>query len=135
MSVTIENPIIDSAFAEPNQQMRLLVLDVQAHRRDRWRRVPCVHMERVGVRRLRERLGEYVSRAEAGERIEVTDRGRPVARLEPALQPAEPLEALIAEGLVKRALTPGGLDGLELPRGPISTAGSDAIDELRAERP
>ncbi len=69
-------------------------------------RVPCVHMERVGVRRLRERLSEYVRRAEAGGRIEVTDRGRTVARLEPRSRPEGPIEALIADGLGKRPVRP-----------------------------
>ncbi len=91
-------------------------------------------MERVGVRRIRERLSEYLGRVEAGERIEVTDRGRTVARLEPPRTPDDPLEALIADGVVRRPIRPGGLEGLELPTGPTTTAGTDAIDELRGER-
>lgn len=35
----------------------------------------------VGVRELKAKLSEYVSRAAAGESVVVTDRGRPVARL------------------------------------------------------
>ena len=91
-------------------------------------------MERVGVRRIRERLSEYLGRVEAGARIEVTDRGRTVARLEPPARPDDPLEALIADGVVRRPVKPGGLEGLELPVGPTSTAGTDAVRSLREEQ-
>lgn len=37
----------------------------------------------VGIRELKNRLSEYVSRVEAGDEITVTDRGRPVALLRP----------------------------------------------------
>ena len=37
-------------------------------------------MARIGIRELRQNASEYVRRAEKGEVIEVTDRGRPVAR-------------------------------------------------------
>jgi prevent-host-death family protein len=38
-------------------------------------------MATVGVRELRQRASELLRRVEAGETIEVTDRGRPVAVL------------------------------------------------------
>lgn len=41
-------------------------------------------METVNVSDLRTRLPEYLSRAEAGEEIEVTRRGEVIARLVPA---------------------------------------------------
>jgi prevent-host-death family protein len=37
----------------------------------------------VGVRELKSRLSEYLSRVTEGEPVVVTDRGRPVARLVP----------------------------------------------------
>lgn len=40
-------------------------------------------MASVGVRELRQRASELIRRVEAGESIEVTDRGRPVAVLGP----------------------------------------------------
>ncbi len=54
---------------------------------------------RVGVRELRQNLSVYLRRIEAGETIEVTEHGRPVARLAP-LPPARMsvLDRLIAEG-------------------------------------
>jgi prevent-host-death family protein len=54
-------------------------------------------MASVGVRELRQRASELLRRVEAGETIEVTDRGRPVAVLAP-LPEAEPLERLRAAG-------------------------------------
>ena len=36
-------------------------------------------MPTVGIRELRDRLSEYLRRAAVGERVIVTDRGRPVA--------------------------------------------------------
>jgi prevent-host-death family protein len=41
------------------------------------------HMTSVGIRELRQRASELLRLVEAGETIEVTDRGRPVAVLAP----------------------------------------------------
>ncbi len=54
-------------------------------------------MATVGIRELRQRASELLRRVEAGETIEVTDRGRPVAVLAP-LPEAGPLEQLRAAG-------------------------------------
>jgi prevent-host-death family protein len=54
-------------------------------------------MASVGVRELRQRASELLRRVEAGETIEVTDRGRPVALLTPVPE-AGPLERLRAAG-------------------------------------
>jgi prevent-host-death family protein len=67
-------------------------------------------MASVGVRELRQRASELLRRVEAGETIEVTDRGRPVALLSP-LPEASPLERLRAAGDV----TPATGDAGELP--------------------
>ena len=40
-------------------------------------------MDRIGVRELRQHASRYLARVMGGETIEVTDRGRPVARLVP----------------------------------------------------
>lgn len=53
-------------------------------------------MASVGIRELRQRASELLRRVEAGERIEITDRGRPVAVLAPL--PDDPLERLKASG-------------------------------------
>ena len=53
-------------------------------------------MRSIGVRELRQRASEYLRLVAAGETVEVTDRGKPVALLVPI--PAEPMHRLIAEG-------------------------------------
>jgi prevent-host-death family protein len=69
-------------------------------------------MPRVGVRELRQRASELLRRVEAGETIEVTDRGRPVAVLAP-LPEAGRLEQLRAAGEVMPAS--GNLADLPAP--------------------
>jgi len=56
-------------------------------------------MATVGVRELRQRASELLRRVEAGETIEVTDRGRPVAVLAP-LPAGDALRRLRASGEV-----------------------------------
>ena len=63
-------------------------------------------MAEVGVRELKARLSEYLRRAQAGARLVVTDRGRPIATIGPpdvAQKPAHPawLLQLAAEGKVR----------------------------------
>ncbi len=54
-------------------------------------------MTSVGIRELRQRASEVLRRVEAGETVEVTDRGRPVALLTPVPK-ADGLERLRADG-------------------------------------
>ena len=63
-------------------------------------------MAEVGVRDLKARLSEHLRRAQEGERLIVTDRGRPIATLGPVEEPQEPaypawLIELAAEGRVR----------------------------------
>jgi prevent-host-death family protein len=58
---------------------------------------------RVGVRQLRQNLSVYLERVVAGDRLAVTDRGRPVAMLIPFPGAAKLVERLVAEG---RAVPP-----------------------------
>lgn len=69
-------------------------------------------MTTIGIRELRQRASQLLRRVEAGETIEVTDRGRPVAVLAP-LPEAEPLGRLRASGDVTPAI--GSLDDLPKP--------------------
>ncbi|MDQ3688755.1 MAG: type II toxin-antitoxin system prevent-host-death family antitoxin [Chloroflexota bacterium] len=91
-------------------------------------------MERVGIRELRQNASEYVRRAEAGETIEVTDRGRPVARLAPLLPGESIIDRLIAEGKA----TPARGDLLDLGPPPARELGepilSEVLDEMREDR-
>src|SRR5947208_3609600 len=59
-------------------------------------------MEGMGVRQLQQNAAKALQRVRRGERIEVTDRGRPVAVLIP-LTHASVLDALEAAGRLVRA--------------------------------
>lgn len=75
-------------------------------------------MTRVGIRELRQRASELLRLVAAGETIEVTDRGRPVAVLAP-LPERGALERLRAAGDVSSATAGLGdlPEPLELPAG------------------
>lgn len=91
-------------------------------------------MVSVGVRELRQRASELLRRVEAGESIEVTDRGRPVALLTP-LPEADPIERLRSAGelIEARADLADWPDPLPLPAGAESP--SAVLERLRhAER-
>jgi prevent-host-death family protein len=93
-----------------------------------------VHMERkrVGVRELRQNLSRYLRRVARGERLEVTERGRPVALLGPVGESESPQRRLVASG---RARPPqGDLLDLAPPKGRVSTKGTEALQELREDR-
>lgn len=86
----------------------------------------------VGIRELRQNLSVYLRRIAQGERLEVTDRGRPVALLVPVRPEMSPIERLVAEG---RATMPvGDLLDLPLPKGEPAMDVLEALDEERAER-
>jgi len=57
----------------------------------------------VGVRELKNRLSEYLNRVKTGERVMITDRGRPVAVISPPpVTPADRrIEAMLREGVVR----------------------------------
>ena len=82
-------------------------------------------MASVGVRELRQRASELLRRVEAGESIEVTDRGRPVALLTP-LPTADPIERLRASG----DLIAASADFGELPESIALPAGADSPSEV-----
>jgi prevent-host-death family protein len=90
-------------------------------------------MSSIGIRELRQRASEYLRRVEAGETIEVTNRGRPVALLSP-IPDAAPLDRLRAAGDVEDA-TGGGLDDAPdpLPLDPTKEAPSSVLARMRAD--
>lgn len=61
-------------------------------------------MERIGIRELKQRASSVIRRVTAGEEIEVTDRGAPVARLIP-IPKGDPYDRLIASGEIAPATT------------------------------
>lgn len=88
-------------------------------------------MVSVGVRELKNRLSEFLRRVANGERVTVTDRGRPVAVIVPPDAPSrdEPLWAMVREGLARWG---GGK-----PRGsarPIRIRGKPISDTVREDR-
>jgi prevent-host-death family protein len=56
-------------------------------------------MEAVTLADAKAHLSELVDRVEAGDSIEITRRGRPVARLMAALQPRKRIEAAALQSL------------------------------------
>ena len=87
----------------------------------------------VGVRELRQRASELLRLVEQGETVEITDRGRPVARLTP-LPEGTPLEQMRSSGEIDPAS--GHIDDLPepitLPNGVEPP--SAALGRLRDER-
>lgn len=90
--------------------------------------------EQVGVRELRDRISSYLERARAGEQIEITDRGRPIAMLVPLPESRMILAELVAAGKVRpaeRAWRPGAR---RMPVPPGARPPSEHLRELREDR-
>jgi|AntDryMetagUQ889_1029465.scaffolds.fasta_scaffold82992_2 prevent-host-death family protein len=64
-------------------------------------------MDSIGVRELRQYASRYLARVAAGEMLQITDRGRPVARLVPPAN--DSWDELIATGRVLVPEEPGDL--------------------------
>ena len=90
--------------------------------------LPCVLIARIGVRELRQNASEWIRRAHAGERIEVTKHGRVMAVLGPPPSSGG-LAGLRHAGRLKPASVVGVLPA------PVRTArsASEALAELRAD--
>jgi prevent-host-death family protein len=89
---------------------------------------------RVGVRELRQNLSVYLRRVKAGETLEVTERGEPVARLTPP-----PGESLLDRWIAEGKARPGSGDIRDLappePLPPGAKPLSEVLQEMRdAER-
>ena len=85
---------------------------------------------RVGIRELKQNASSVIRRVVAGESIEVTDRGRPVARIVP-VQSANSYERMVAEGEI--AVGNGRWAEIDpLPPLPGRSL-SDALGDLRAD--
>ena len=85
------------------------------------------------MRELRQNLSVYLRRVAAGEALQVTDRGRPVAVLAPLLAGSTARERLIAAG----RLIPASGDLLELgppPASRLSGRLGKALQEQKADR-
>jgi prevent-host-death family protein len=88
-------------------------------------------MRRIGIRELHQRTSEYLRLVEAGETVEVTDRGRPVALLTP-IKRETVIERLIREGRLRKA--EGDLLELEpIELEPGSVTLSEILEAQRAD--
>lgn len=84
-------------------------------------------MASVGIRSLQQNASEVVARAAAGETIEITLRGRPVARLGPVIEST--YEALVRAG----EITPATLRISDLPPPLPADPSRPTLSELLAE--
>ena len=85
----------------------------------------CV-MEQVGVRELRQNLSVYLKRVRAGESLEVTEHGHPIAVLAPRGAAGERVRSH-ARGGPDPPRRPARSTDLPLPPGPVSTGGTEAL--------
>lgn len=86
-------------------------------------------MKTIGIRQLRQNASAVVRQVANGETFEVTDRGRPVARLVPPGEESV-LEQLRASGDV--SVVTGSFD--DLPAPPRRAPGAPALSRLLAQR-
>ncbi len=81
-------------------------------------------MESVGVRELRQHASRVLDRVKNGETIEVTEYGRPVARIVPLGH--TPWQTMVASG----AVSPPSLPGTILDEIPVDDGGPSLSEEL-----
>jgi prevent-host-death family protein len=81
--------------------------------------------DRVGVRELRQNLSVYLRRVKQGESLDVTEHGRPVARLMPA-SAASHWEQMVADGRI----TPAKARLEDLPPPPEAAPGAPTLTEV-----
>lgn len=91
----------------------------------------CGYMNDVGIRELKAHLSAYLSRVEAGERLTVTQRGRPIATIAPV---EDALEVDWAHRMVaqRRAHWSGGKPAGLRPR--IKSRGTPASQMVLEDR-
>lgn len=86
-------------------------------------------MKQVGVRELRQHASRYLARVAHGESLEVTDRGRPVARLVPIT--SDRWSDMIAGGRVTPAEE--GVDITDEMPGDYDVDASAVLGAMRAD--
>ena len=87
-------------------------------------------MDRIGVRELNQNTSQVLARVSGGETIEITDRGRAVARLVPVGNETAMLARLVATG---RAVAPTISGPFPMPPA-LGDPEVDAAAELAAMR-
>ena len=86
-------------------------------------------MDQIGVRELRQHASRYLERVVRGETLEITDRGRPVARLVPVH--TEAWADMVARGRVTPA--EDATDVADEPPGEYEVEPSAVLAAMRAE--
>ena len=90
-------------------------------------------MVTIGVRELRQNASRYLRKVEQGEIFEVTDHGRPVARLVP-IKAKDRLEELISQGRLVPPNNEGDLlDEDAVPPLPGRPLPSELLAQLRQD--
>lgn len=86
----------------------------------------------VGIRELKSHLSEYLARVRQGEAVIITDRGKPVARIEPVRTETLPakLQELIRSG---RVIDKGRFQYLPTPV-PMTPGDKTSTDFVREQR-
>jgi prevent-host-death family protein len=94
-------------------------------------------MKIATITEVKNKLSSFIDRVRSGETILIVDRGRPVARLEPAVAIDEDADARLARlqraGIVRVARRRGRPSLLDQPP-PRPRPGTSIVDELIAER-
>ena len=90
-------------------------------------------VKQIGIRELNQHASRVIDRVRNGEVIEVTDRGRPVARVVPISDSPGLLGRLVQEG---RAVPPSARGKIPLPpaAGNIGRSASDEVAEARLQQ-
>jgi len=92
-------------------------------------------MASVGLREFKQNASAVLRRVKAGESIDVTERGQPVARIVP-IRPMNRLDQLVAEGKATRAegsLTEWLKEHPPTPTPPGMPTASEILAEMRAD--
>lgn len=101
---------------------------------DRREGATMTHMERVGIREMRQNLSRYTARTRNGEAFVITDRGSEVARLVPAPDGMSEIDRLVVERGARRGVG-NILEILDRFDGPIPGPPSEQVlEEMREER-
>lgn len=92
-------------------------------------------MASVGVRELRQNLSRYLARVKAGEALEVTEHGRLVARLSPALHGSDDYEEAASRfGATVPAVRLGDAAARLPPRSAPAGTADSILEEGRGPR-
>lgn len=93
-------------------------------------------MKSASITEAKNGLSSLIDRVRAGESVLITDRGIPVARIEPVITGIDPsgrIERLERAGIVRRGTAPVSLDELE-PAAPKLANGVSLVEAALEER-